>query len=545
MDTFKKIIGGTGKLLKKIKWVIIFLIIGFIGITAFKYNANKKLMEIMSEVPSQDTVQLEKRDVLNTITATGKIESAKTRTVASTIVKDTKITAVNCEEGDFVNEGDILVTFSYEEINKSIAELQEDIAESKATKAVNDTSNTRSYYYAYGTETLTMRDLQQDIDERQKDLNEACDALGDARRKLDDIKNMGEDNPNYSVKDSLVESQENVVASAYKAMEQAQLAYDKAVQALNDEIYKGSNSLAQSTENYEKNVITSNDSTKNLQRQLEKYKDSLDDYVITAPISGTVTAVNVEENNSFSGGNMVTIQDCSTLYVSTEIDEYDIPDIQIGQRVVIKTDATREDELEGVVDSIKATATATSSGAATTGSSTYAVKIRITDTDERLKLGMTAKLSIILEERDDVLAIPYNAIVEKEDGSKVIRVATEFRESESSKDKIENMDKAELGDIAKDSQPVGDFSATSDMSGEMSGGGFSLKKIFDIAYGSNVMTSDTNKFNEKEIPVEVGLESDYYSEVSGPGIVEGLTVIVPDAESDNNDFFMGGFGGPM
>ena len=120
--------------------------------------------------------------------ATGTVESAKTRTMASTIMKDTKITSVNCEVGDQVQEGDILVTFSYDNINKTISQLKEDIAESNATKAVNDTKNTRTYYYSYGTEGINIRDLQQAIDEKKKDLDEACNDYGDAKRKLDELK---------------------------------------------------------------------------------------------------------------------------------------------------------------------------------------------------------------------------------------------------------------------------------------------------------------------------------------------------------------------
>ena len=42
------------------------------------------------------------------------------------------------------------------------------------------------------------------------------------------------------------------------------------------------------------------------------------------------------------------------------IDEYDIPSIQLGQKVSIKTDATRDDELEGVIDEIAEASSASS-----------------------------------------------------------------------------------------------------------------------------------------------------------------------------------------
>ena len=309
-----KALSGVGKFFKKFKVLIIILVVGFIILTFVKYSTNsaKKLLENMAG-DGTETAKVEPRNLVETVTATGTVESAKTRTMASTIMKDTKITSVNCEVGDEVKEGDILVTFSYDNINKTISQLKEDIAESRAVGSVDDTANTRTYYYSYGTEGIAIRDLQQSIDEKRKDLDEACSKYGDENRKLEELRTERDQHPEggetetmitdpytgeqvYTKKyyDSLIETQANAVEQARKAQDQAQLAYDKAVQALEDEVYKGSHSLAGATETYQKNVITANDNTKKLKRQLEEEEDRLDDYVITAPISGTVTKVNVE-----------------------------------------------------------------------------------------------------------------------------------------------------------------------------------------------------------------------------------------------------------
>ncbi|MCR4807157.1 MAG: efflux RND transporter periplasmic adaptor subunit [Lachnospiraceae bacterium] len=560
---------GVGKFFKKFRVLIIILVIVFFIFTFVRYSANsaKKLLGDMADAGSE-TAQVEARDLVETVTATGTVESAKKRTVASTIVRDTKITSVNCEEGDQVQEGDILVTFSYENINKTISQLKEDIAESKATQTVNDTSNTRTYYYSYGTEGITIRDLQQAIDEKQKDLNDACSDYGDAKKKLDELKAERESHPDggetetmiinefgeqvYTKKyyDSLIESQEKTVESALKVQEQAQLAYDKAVQALEDEVYKGSHSLAGATETYQKNVITANDSTKQLKRQLEEQEDKLDDYVITAPISGTVTKVNVEENNSFAGGDLVTIQDCSTLYVSTEIDEYDIPNIKIGQEVKLKTDATRDDELDGVIEEIAATATAPAQGSASSGNATYAVKVKILTQDDRLKLGMTAKLSIIINEVENVLTVPYDAVADLGDGQFVVYTLDDesLKKLEKRKQATEQMQEAiadmqkgdptKIQDMSKDSASANAINdAFTDEDEEELGFFGKIGNFFKVAYGKPEDTgSDFIEENKIEIPVEVGMESDYYTQVTGAGIREGMTVIVQSTEEADNPF---------
>ena len=113
MNVLKKVMRGVGKFLKKCRAPIIFLLIVFIIVTIVRYTSNKA-KQVLADitVADKDVARVETRDLVESITATGTVESAKTRTLASTIVRDTRITSVNCEVGDHVEEGDVLVTFS-------------------------------------------------------------------------------------------------------------------------------------------------------------------------------------------------------------------------------------------------------------------------------------------------------------------------------------------------------------------------------------------------------------------------------------------------
>lgn len=558
MDTFKRILKNIGKFLNKIKVLLILAVIAFIVVTFIRYGKNSaEEMLAMATASQVETAQVENRDIMQTITATGTIESSAVRTLSSTIVKDTKITAVNCEVGDYVEEGDVLVTFSYEEINKTISQLQEDIVETEATQAITNSSNERQYYYSYGTENFTIRDLQTTIDERKQALDYACQALSVAKSELEYERNKEYPEGSEDARHAALVSKEQAVTNAQQNVDNAQNAYDRAVQAMQDEIYKGSNTLAGATENYQKSTLTAGDSAKSLKRQLETYQDKLDDYVITAPISGTVTSVKVEENNSFSGGDMVTIQDCSILFITTQIDEYDIPDIKLGQKVVIKTDATRDDELDGIVTEIAPVATASASAAA---SATYSVKIQIITSDERLKLGMTAKLSIILDEVRNTLSVPYNAIEEKEDGTMVVYALKMQNSSPSNfntvggnksngSDGVGNISKTDDGDLIVNGEqislnPVEDAKEEGPKKEDMNLWE-RTKHVFKVAYGKKDDESEKEKNNDRyEIPVTVGMESDYYTQISGEGIEEGLTVVIPESdEVEGFDFMMFGPGG--
>lgn len=101
-------------------------------------------------------------------------------------------------------------------------------------------------------------------------------------------------------------------------------------------------------------------------------------------------------------------------------------------KVLIKTDATRDEELEGKViyTAISATNSAIASTAMTgasttmTGSgATYTVKISLDTPNERLRLGMNAKLSIITEMKENVWTVPYTSVYTREDGTKYIEIA--------------------------------------------------------------------------------------------------------------------------
>ena len=92
--------------------------------------------------------------------------------------------------------------------------------------------------------------------------------------------------------------------------------------------------------------------------------------------------------------------------MEAQIGEYDISDIEVGQKVLIKTEATREEELEGTIIFISPTA---SQNAGSSGV-TYTVRISVDTPNDRLRLDMSASLSIIIEQHENALTVPYNAI---------------------------------------------------------------------------------------------------------------------------------------
>lgn len=507
--------------IKKHLGVIIFLIILIAaGIIFLSYRRKKAAEALAQAVVEQEYDLIKRDDIASTISTTGTIKAKKVSTLYSAL-KDTKITNVNVEVGDQVNEGDVVVTFSTENIEKKISQSQEDIATSKKKEALDAESRERNYYNTYGTESYSLSSAQEKVDSMLKALYEACDAYGDAKRGLQDYKDGNDDNPAHSE-----EYWQQQISTAYQREQQAQQNYSDAVTALAEANRKATNDLADAQTNYDKGNLSAGDSTRNLERALEDYQDSLEDYIVTAPISGIVTKVDVEEGNGFNGGNLMVIQQNDSYIVSTEIDEYDIPLVQKGQKVIIKTDATRDDELEGVVSFVSPTATSASSsatgsaaaamGASSGASVTYTVEIDLLTKDDRLKLGMSAKLNIIADEHKDTLVVRYDAIEEEDDGSKVI-----YTVDNTKKDTTANGAATGDNDILVVDEKG---NAKSSMPGGMPGAAGNANKKFEPEGG-------------KKIPVEIGIEGDYYVEIFSDEIKEGMQVFVNPNNGEGKSSF--------
>lgn len=148
----------------------------------------------------------------------------------------------------------------------------------------------------------------------------------------------------------------------------------------------------------------------NAQLSYQRAMDAMDNYQITAPISGTVIEKNFKtgdtiENSSLTaaGGNLAVIYDMSTLTFEMKIDELDINKIQVGQEVSITSDAVEGASFSGIVDKVSINGTTVS------GRTTYPITVNILDPGE-LKPGMNVSADVIVERVGEVLCVPVEAV---------------------------------------------------------------------------------------------------------------------------------------
>ena len=145
---------------------------------------------------------------------------------------------------------------------------------------------------------------------------------------------------------------------------------------------------------------------------------------VVAPMSGTVTRLNIEEGeivtsgrSAFSQGPAVlTIADLSRMVVKTRINEVDIAKIALEQRVEIRVDAYRDKVFEGRVSEIAPSAYAPDqrTGQQGDGTITFEVMIEVVGSPAELLPGMSADVDIIVMEDDNVLQLPIDSVIDSE-----------------------------------------------------------------------------------------------------------------------------------
>ena len=150
---------------------------------------------------------------------------------------------------------------------------------------------------------------------------------------------------------------------------------------------------------------------------------SSDNYVIKAPWSGTVLAVNVSVGDMVSlQTSLVKVADTSVWNMETYVDEVDILNVKDGQDARITIDPYPNKEFAGTVSYRGRTLVRTPEGL-----NSYAVKIRITTPPTTVVDGMSADATIILSTAKGVLAVPVESIIGENGKKYVMLISTSAR----------------------------------------------------------------------------------------------------------------------
>jgi len=150
---------------------------------------------------------------------------------------------------------------------------------------------------------------------------------------------------------------------------------------------------------------------------LELAKQTLADYVLKAPTAGIITFVNYTAGEQpTSVKPVISMLGTNKFYVETDIPESDIPKLKIENPVSITLDAYSDDiKFTGKVILIYPAETIVQDVVY------YKVKVELDSSSYEVKSGMTANCDILTAQKENVMQIPYRAVVDQ-DGVKSVKV---------------------------------------------------------------------------------------------------------------------------
>lgn len=198
-------------------------------------------------------------------------------------------------------------------------------------------------------------------------------------------------------------------AKANLASMQSTLSYQTANFKRNQTLYKKGLISANEFEEAQVAYRQAKENVATARENVRKAQTNLGYATITSPIDGIVLSKSVEEGQtvaaSFSTPELFTIaQDLTNMQVVADVDEADIADVKVGERVSFTVDAYPTETFSGTVKQVRQEATTTNNVV------TYEVVISAPNADMKLKPGLTANVTIFTSELDGVLSIPSKAL---------------------------------------------------------------------------------------------------------------------------------------
>src|SRR6266542_1474604 len=149
---------------------------------------------------------------------------------------------------------------------------------------------------------------------------------------------------------------------------------------------------------------------------LSKAKFNREHAELVAAFNGTVAVVNIKVGDTIATGGQtpaIELIDDSAFHVDVNISEADLGKLKIGQEAQVELDALPGQTLAGTLDYIAPT------GTTQQNVTTYLSRVTLRPTDQLLRVGLSAAVSIVTDKRSNVLLVPSGAVRETDAGAQV------------------------------------------------------------------------------------------------------------------------------
>ena len=437
--------------IKRHKKMTIVLVV-LLAVVAFIVSSCMRTAQAVSNALAYQfvrTTTLQKTSLVNSVSVNGTVASGSTASVtASDSVKTCKVTSVNVAVGDTVRLGDVIATLDTTSIEKQLQSAQENYGDT-----VQDAA--KSYLHSVEDQSTNLTQLQEDLDKARQDY----DTLG-----LTDRYNsmVNPDTSSMTIRELVeyyyglfaeeIAGLENTVANLQIQLTQAQNAGDgDRAQEVQGQLtdYQNQLSIAKAQCSIPELGLQGFDTIKQYYSTIEQYRQALDaaqraydnaatsnarqvdsagtqleraqrdpdtltdlqtsleECTLTATMDGTITELNATVG-SVCSGTVATIQDVEDLTVEVTIPASSVSKLSTGMQCNITSDATGDTAISGTLTRIDPVADENGAFGAT---------VSVNGSDSGLLIGISAQVEIVVQQDEDVLTVPRDAIGTREDGS--------------------------------------------------------------------------------------------------------------------------------
>ncbi len=451
--TAGKLAGAKAFARKNWKWLVPAAVVVLAGGVFLLKPANDKQANVDT---SYVETAPEERDVSNSLSGTGTLNPANTYTVKSLV--DGKVLTADFEEGDTVEEGTILYTIDSSDASTNLEKAS--IALQQAQRSYDKTVD-RQYVRAEVAGTVSSLKVAKGDEVTS---GQEVAVIRDSSKMLLSLLFPAADAANFSVGqsaqvvlDGTFETLEGTITAvtgtdelstgnlltrtvtiavrnagglttaqaatasingvssiasatfAYQAERTLTAPSSGTVSAINvqegDAVSKDAILIELAGDDLTESIQSASESLRSAEISMQNMQDTMANYTITAPISGTVIEKDVKQGDALtSGTSLCVLYDLSYLEMSINVDELEIGSLSVGQKVQITADAVADKTYVGTVTRVSM------KGNSSGGTTTYPVTIRI-DSIDGLRPGMNANAEIVVAESTSALCVPNAAIV--------------------------------------------------------------------------------------------------------------------------------------
>lgn len=499
------------------KWLVPVVVVAAAGAVFLINGGGNKAAS--RDVTYAETTPI-RQDVSNSLSGTGTLNPANTYTVKSLV--DGKILTGGFEEGDKVEEGDVLYTIDSSDASTNLEKAS--IALQQAQRSYDKTVDLQyvraevdgtvsSLKVAKGDQVTSGQEVAVIRDSSKMLLNLLFPAADAANFSVGQSADVMLDGTFETLKGTITAitgtdelstgnllvrtvtirvnnagglttaqaatASVNGVSSiasatfAYQAERTLTAQAGGTVSAINvqegDAVSKGDILIELTGDDLTESIQSASESLRSAEISMQNQQDNMSNYTITSPISGTIIEKDAKQGDALtSGSTLCVIYDLSYLEMVINVDELQIGALSVGQKVQITADAVADKTYVGTVTRVSM------KGSSSGGTTTYPITIRIDDTDG-LRPGMNANAEIVVAEANNALVVPNAAVIR---GGYVLV----SKKSPSAANAVEDMDAPEGYVYVKVETGVSDDSYTEIKSG--------LQEDDTVAYDTSSVSDD-------------------------------------------------------